>query len=77
MPPRARDEGQNRAGRVPEPTLRYRLCPECARAVPTQSGELYCINDGTRLLEDCPGCGASITSPYSRYCSGCGRALSR
>ncbi len=51
----------------------YRICPRCARAVATSSSERYCINDGTRMLEACPGCGARITSPYARFCSRCGR----
>lgn len=58
-----------------DPRVAYRLCPRCLRAVPVQSGERYCVNDGTRLLEHCPACGAGITSPYSRYCAGCGQAL--
>ena len=55
-----------------KPRLRYRLCPRCYRAVSAKSGEHYCINDGTWMLEKCPLCGASITSPYARYCVGCG-----
>ncbi len=70
MPPGT--EGEDRTPDVP---LHYHLCPQCARAVPAQSGELYCVNDGARLLSACPACGAAITSPYSRYCSGCGRIL--
>lgn len=56
--------------------LSYRLCPRCLRAVPSTSGERYCVNDGTRLLEACPHCGARITSPYSRFCGACGGPLS-
>lgn len=52
--------------------LRYRLCPRCARAVPAVSGEHYCINDGTWLLDHCPLCGANITSPYAHFCATCG-----
>ena len=55
-----------------EPRASYRLCPKCARAVPMDSIERYCINDGSRLLEACPGCGVSITSPYARFCPACG-----
>ena len=54
------------------PRLRYRLCPRCYRAVPAKSGERYCINDGTWMLERCPLCGASITSPYAHFCAVCG-----
>lgn len=53
-------------------TLRYRLCPNCFRAVPVNSSERYCINDGTWLLEHCPLCAESITSPYARFCAACG-----
>ncbi len=53
----------------------YRLCPECFRAIPAHSPERYCINDGNWLLEACPLCGAPITSPYARFCSGCGLAF--
>lgn len=52
--------------------VRYRLCPRCERAVPADTEERYCINDGTWLLEHCPLCGAGITSPYARFCAGCG-----
>ncbi|WP_019588401.1 double zinc ribbon domain-containing protein [Deinococcus apachensis] len=57
------------------PALTYRLCPHCARAVPGHSAEFYCANDGTRLLEVCPQCGAPITSPYARFCVRCGANL--
>jgi RNA polymerase subunit RPABC4/transcription elongation factor Spt4 len=57
---------------IMEPRASYRLCPKCARAVPNDSEERYCINDGARLLEACLGCGASITSPYARFCPVCG-----
>ena len=50
----------------------YRLCPRCLRAVPAQSGEHFCINDGEPLLERCPCCGKGITSPFTRYCAACG-----
>jgi hypothetical protein len=50
----------------------YRLCPRCLRAVPSASGEDFCSNDGQRLLEACPGCQRRITSPFARYCTGCG-----
>lgn len=58
-------------------TVRYRLCPRCARAVPLSSGERYCANDGARLLEACPNCHAAITSPYARFCVRCGADLTR
>jgi DNA-directed RNA polymerase subunit RPC12/RpoP len=51
----------------------YRICPRCARAVPLASEERYCTNDGVRLLEACPACGARIPSPYARFCGRCGR----
>jgi predicted amidophosphoribosyltransferase len=50
----------------------YRLCPHCLRAVPSASGEHFCSNDGQRLLEACPGCARTITSPFARFCTGCG-----
>ena len=56
-------------------SLRYRLCPRCARAVSAQTEERFCINDGTWLLEHCPLCGAAITSPYARFCGVCGLEL--
>ena len=52
---------------------RFRLCRTCSRAVPAESKERYCINDGSRLLESCLGCGAHITSPYARFCPACGQ----
>jgi predicted RNA-binding Zn-ribbon protein involved in translation (DUF1610 family) len=51
---------------------RFRLCPVCTRAVPIESQEHYCINDGARMLERCPKCQAGIHSPYTRHCSSCG-----
>jgi predicted nucleic acid-binding Zn ribbon protein len=50
----------------------YRICPKCARAVPLESGEKFCSNDGTKLLEACASCQAPITTPYARFCSKCG-----
>jgi Double zinc ribbon len=52
--------------------LRFRLCLECARAVPVHSGELFCVNDGSKLIEACPRCGSGITSPEARFCPSCG-----
>lgn len=52
--------------------IAYRLCPKCFRAVPTASHEVFCANDGARLLEVCPKCRSLITSPYARYCVACG-----
>jgi hypothetical protein len=52
--------------------LRFRLCLECARAVPVHSGELFCVNDGSKLIESCPRCSAGITSPEARFCPSCG-----
>lgn len=51
----------------------YALCPRCWRVVPARLGEQYCVNDGARLLSACLGCGRVITSPYGRYCAGCGQ----
>ena len=53
----------------------YRLCPRCFRAVPLESEELFCPNDGEKLLERCPHCAARIKSPYARFCVSCGQAL--
>jgi predicted amidophosphoribosyltransferase len=50
----------------------YHLCPKCLRAIPSGSQEHYCSNDGQKLLEACPGCARKITSPFARFCSGCG-----
>ncbi len=55
--------------------LRYRLCPQCGRAVPASSRERHCVNDGVRLLDACPSCGEAINTPFGRYCAGCGRLL--
>jgi hypothetical protein len=56
--------------------LHYHLCPLCYRATPAQAKESFCPNDGTRLLTACQTCGSSIASPYSRFCSACGKSLS-
>ncbi len=52
--------------------LFYRLCPRCTRAVPVQSQEHYCINDGEQLIDSCPICKTRIKNPYARHCAGCG-----
>lgn len=54
------------------PPLAYRLCVRCARAVPLEALETFCINDGSPLLSGCPCCAATIPSPYARYCPRCG-----
>jgi len=53
------------------------LCPRCARTVPIRSGERYCINDGSWLLEACPLYGSAITNPYTRFCGCCGLEFAR
>jgi hypothetical protein len=53
----------------------YRICPRCARAVPIDAKEHYCINDGVLLLEECPKCQTKICSPYTRHCAECGFAF--
>jgi Double zinc ribbon len=55
--------------------LSYLLCPKCQRVVPAAAKERYCPNDGSRLLAACPHCAESIKSPYSRFCSRCGKKL--
>ncbi len=56
-------------------TLTYHLCPKCQRVVPAASKEVYCPNDGTNMLTGCSHCETPITSPYSRFCSSCGKKL--
>ena len=76
---RAAPREEKRNGALPlqqtEGTLAYRLCPVCGRAVPLDSSERYCINDGAWLLGGCPLCGTPIGSPYAHYCPHCGLAL--
>jgi uncharacterized CHY-type Zn-finger protein len=55
--------------------LFFYLCPCCHRAVPGNTFEHYCINDGTPMLECCPVCKTRITSPYARFCANCGLAF--
>ena len=57
--------------------ITYRLCLVCYRAVPALSNERYCVNDGEKLLETCPRCGASISSPYARHCAACGYSFAQ
>lgn len=54
------------------PRAYYHLCVVCGRTIPAVSKELYCINDGSRLLESCPRCQSRITAPYAQFCSKCG-----
>ncbi len=56
-------------------SVAYKLCPRCFRAVPLESEELHCPNDGEELLERCPHCAARILSPYAHFCVKCGQAL--
>ena len=53
-------------------TVAYKLCPRCFRAVPLESEEIYCPNDGEKLLGKCGVCGTHITNPYAHYCVKCG-----
>jgi predicted amidophosphoribosyltransferase len=53
----------------------YHLCPKCFRAIPSISHEGYCPNDGHKMLRACPQCQSAITSPYARFCGGCGKSL--
>jgi hypothetical protein len=55
----------------------YLLCPHCLRAVPAQSQERYCANDGNKLLEQCPACSERIRSPFARHCTSCGMAFTQ
>lgn len=57
-------------------TSAYKLCPRCFRALPLDSAEVYCPNDGQKLLTACPKCQALITSPFARHCVSCGHSLS-
>ncbi|MBB5295063.1 double zinc ribbon domain-containing protein [Deinococcus metallilatus] len=59
---------------MPRNPVSYHLCPRCGRAVPAQTQEVFCVNDGTRLLTACPGCAQPIRSPYSQFCPRCGQA---
>lgn len=52
----------------------YALCPRCWRAVPITLAEHYCVNDGALLLQACGRCAQPIYSPYTRFCSACGRS---
>jgi hypothetical protein len=54
------------------PTMGFKLCPRCGRALPVSSNELFCINDGEMLLKSCPVCDTPITHPYAKHCSSCG-----
>jgi hypothetical protein len=52
--------------------LGFKLCPRCGRAIPANSGEKHCINDGEPLLDACPDCATPIMHPYAKHCSNCG-----
>ncbi len=60
-------------GSVIKHEVAYRLCCKCARAVPLESDELFCSNDGEKLLEACPKCQARISNPFARFCAVCGK----
>ena len=72
-----RSESKPNVEDEPRGGITFRLCPRCARAVPSGSSERYCINDGSWLLEACPLCGSAITSPYTRFCGCCGLEFAR
>jgi hypothetical protein len=59
----------------PNESVSYLLCPRCLRAVPRESGERFCPNDGIRLLLACPKCNHPITSPFNHYCTQCGHSF--
>ena len=60
-----------------ETELYFHLCTQCGRTVPARSGERYCPNDGTQLLEACPACETKISNPYARHCTNCGHGFAR
>jgi hypothetical protein len=53
-------------------SLGFKLCPRCGRAIPANSGEKHCINDGELLFNACPACETPIMHPYAKHCSSCG-----
>jgi len=61
-------------GLITDTDATYLVCPACFRAVARQTGERFCMNDGTPLLAACPQCGQPVTSPYARFCHRCGAA---
>lgn len=51
---------------------RYRQCPTCERSVNLASDERFCAHDGTKMLESCPHCNASIRVAGAKFCGACG-----
>lgn len=68
--PREQDSGE-RVG------VQFHLCVRCGRATPAAANEFYCPNDGSPLLVACPNCDSPVTSPYARYCPGCGHEYAK
>ena len=56
--------------------VKYHFCPCCHRATPAQADEHFCPNDGSKMLQNCPNFQRPITSPYARFCPGCGQNYS-
>jgi hypothetical protein len=51
---------------------RYRICPTCERSASFESDERFCVNDGTKMLEECPRCQAQIKVAGAKFCAACG-----
>ncbi len=48
------------------------ICPHCKTI--NNKSNTFCSDCGTRLLHDCPSCGASV-SPDAKFCPSCGHDL--
>ena len=51
---------------------RYRICPTCERSASIESDEQFCVNDGAKMLEECPRCKALIKIAGAKFCAACG-----
>jgi hypothetical protein len=62
----------SRSGVTVSIETRYRLCPQCHHSVTAETGDHYCVNDGTPMIDACPRCQAAIRVAGAHFCANCG-----
>jgi hypothetical protein len=61
------------AATVTAPTAGAMVCPTCGPR--PEADAQYCSSCARFLPGECAACGAPVTQPAARYCSGCGQRL--
>ncbi len=56
---------------------RYRVCPACGYFVDWSTKDEFCIQCGSRLIEECGQCREPIIYPLAKFCPVCGEKLGK